>query len=61
MRWNIPPKDGERHRTRRVFAWLPVYLSDGSYLWLEWCVEVEYWFDRYDGWVVIDRRMEAAP
>ena len=35
MRWSRKPKP----EWKRRFAWLPVYINDGKYVWLEWYEE----------------------
>lgn len=49
MRFAIPPD--YPHRTLRRFAWLPVRLTGGGWVWWEHYEVCQFWWNDYDGWV----------
>ena len=51
MRFFIPPPAHERHRSLHRFAWIPVRLTGGGWLWWEAYEVCQVWLTPYDGWV----------
>lgn len=57
MRFFMPPPANDRHRTLRRFAWFPVRMTSGGWLWWEHYEVCQFWRDPLAGWTTIAVRV----